>query len=213
VFQLAWLTIALGHINQPSRNSYFRSSLIAYLAVMTTIGLVLIAYSRELLTLLTTSEYASGYVVMPWLVGAQIFYGAANITNIGVMISKKTGGNSVAAAVGTAVNISLGLILVANYGIWGAAVGSFIAAVSFTSLLLWFSLRRVNIPFDIRHAVGISIIFVGSSVGVLWLNEYSSDNSAIARTALLALALAIILRTSLVSMRHPVPSLISPRSA
>jgi O-antigen/teichoic acid export membrane protein len=86
VFRLAWLPIALSHIDQSSRNSYFRSSLIAYLAVMTCIGLVLVTYSREPLTLLTTSEYASGYVVIPWLVGAQIFYGSASITNIGMLI-------------------------------------------------------------------------------------------------------------------------------
>jgi O-antigen/teichoic acid export membrane protein len=104
-----------------------------------------------------------------------------------MLINEKTGGNSVAAALSTAVNVALGLVLVAAHGIWGAAVGSFIAAVIFTSLLLWLSQRQVDIHFDIRHALGLGMIFVATSVSVLLLYEYSTNHSAIARTALLAL--------------------------
>lgn len=206
VFRLAWLPIALSHINQSSRNSYFRNSLAAYLAVMTCIGLVLVAYSRELLTLLTTNEYASGYVVIPWLVGAQIFSGSGNITNVGMLISKKTVGNSVAALLGTAVNVALCLVLVAAFGILGAAIGSFIAAIIFTSMLLWFSLRQVDIPFNIRHAVGLGLIYFATSVGVLWIYEYSTTNSVISRTVLLAIAVCFVIRSSTRSIRSPVPS-------
>jgi O-antigen/teichoic acid export membrane protein len=100
-----------------------------------------------------------------------------------MLINEKTGGNSVAAALGTALNVALGLVLVAAHGIWGTAVGSFIAAVIFTSLLLWLSQRQV----DIRHALGLGMLFVATSVSVLLLYEYSTNHSAIARTALLAL--------------------------
>ena len=204
VFRLAWLPISIRHINESSRDSFFRSSLIGYLAVMTCTGLVLVAYSKELITLLTTSNYVGGYVVIPWLVGAQIFCGSASITNVGMMISKKTIGNSVAAGVGTAINVVLCWFLVTAFGMWGAAIGTFIAAVIFTSLLLWFSQRQVNIPFDICHALGIGIIFVATSAGVLWLYEYSNSYSASARTVLLILALAIVLQTSIKSMRYRV---------
>ena len=212
VFRLAWLPIALSHINQSSRNSYFRNSLAAYLSVMTCIGLVLVAYSRELLTLLTTDEYASGYVVIPWLVGAQIFSGSGNITNVGMLISKKTVGNSVAALLGTAVNIALCLVLVAAFGFLGAAIGSFIAAIIFTSMLLWFSLRQVDIPFNIRQALGIGLIYIATSVGVLWIYKYSTTYSMLTRTALLTFSLAIILRLSMRSILAPV-SLATPSNS
>ncbi len=42
-------------------------------------------------------------------------------------------------------------------------------------------------PFDIRYALGLGMIFVATSVRVLLLYEYSTNHSAIARTALLAL--------------------------
>jgi O-antigen/teichoic acid export membrane protein len=205
VFQLAWLPVALAQLDQPSRNSYFRKSLTAYLAVMTCISLFIVAYSREILILLTRDDYASGYVVIPWLVGAHIFYGSASITNIGMLITKKTGGNSIAAALGTAVNIALGLVLVPVFGIIGAAVGTFIAAALFTSLLLRFSLRQVAVSFDIRHSVGISTVFVATCIGVLLLYEYSDRYSAIGRTALLGFSLAIVSFWSIRSMRHPKP--------
>lgn len=206
VFRLAWLPIALSHINQSSRNSFFRSSLIGYLSVMTCVGLVLVAYSKELLALLTTSEYARGYVAIPWLIGAQIFIGSGSITNVGMMISKKTAGNSIAAALGTAVNIVLCLVLVIAFGFWGAAIGTFIAAIIFTSLLLWFSLQQVDVPFDIRHALGMGLLYVSTSICLLWLYEYSTNYSVLARTALLVLALVIVLRSSMRSLWHLVAS-------
>jgi O-antigen/teichoic acid export membrane protein len=200
VFRLAWLPIALSHISQTSRNSFFRNSLIGYLCVLTSIGLLLTAYSREILTLLTTGDYAKGYVVIPWLVGAQIFLGSASITNVGMMISKKTAGNSFAAALGTVVNVALCLILVADFGISGAAIGSFVAAIVLTSLLLWFSLRQVDIPFDIRHAMGILSIFFITSACILFSYEYITNHSMLARTVLLVVALIIAARYSIRSM-------------
>jgi len=206
VFRLAWLPIALSHISQSSRNSYFRNSLAAYLAVMTCIGLVLVAYSRELLTLLTTEKYASGYVLIPWFVGAQIFSGSGNITNVGMLISKKTVGNSVAAFLGTVVNVALSLVLVAAFGTLGAAIGSFIAAIIFTSMLLWLSLRQVDIPFNIRHALGIGLIYIATSVGVLNIYKYSTTNSVITRTLLLAIAVGFVIRSATKYIRIPASS-------
>jgi len=205
VFRLAWLPIALSRINEPSRNSYFRSSLTGYLAVTTCIGLILVTYSRELLILLTTSDYAKGYVVIPWLVGAQIAYGSASITNVGMLISKKTGGNSVAAAIGTAVNVALSLVLVALFGIWGAAIGSFFAAVIFTSLLLWLSLRQADVSFDIPHALATGLLYVIISAGVMWIYEHSTNGSVIARTVLLAVALPLVFLLSKRSLARSTP--------
>lgn len=201
VFRLAWLPNALRHIDQPTRNLYFRNSLIGYLAAMTSIGLVLVTYSRELLTLLTTSEYARGFTVIPWLAGAQIVLGSASITSVGMLISKKTSGNSVAAAMSTVVNVVLGCALVNAFGIGGAAIGTFIAAIVFTSLLLWFSVRQVDIPFDKWHASGMVTIFVVSAVGMLQLYEYATDYSVFARTSLMGLALGVIAFSSMKSMQ------------
>ena len=205
VFRLAWLPIALSRINEPSRNAYFRSSLIGYLAITTCLGLILVTYSRELLVVLTTSEYVEGYVVIPWLVGAQIAYGSASITNLGMLISKRTGGNSLAAALATIVNISLSVVLVAFYGIWGAAIGSFVAAIIFTSLLLWLSLRQVDVSFDIPHALGLGLLYFVTSAGLIWIYHYSASGSIIARTMLLAVALTLILLFSKRSLDRATP--------
>ena len=201
VFRLAWLPIALTHINQSSRNAYFRNKLAEYLAVTTCIGLVLVAYSKELLTVLTTDEYASGYVVIPWLVGAHIFSGSAVITNVGMLISKKTFGNSIAALLGAIVNVALCLILVSAFGITGAAIGSFIAAIIFTLFLLWFSMRQVTIPFNIRQALVISLIYIATSVGLTWICQTTTTFSMISRTLLLAISIGSICLTTIKPIR------------
>jgi O-antigen/teichoic acid export membrane protein len=189
VFRLAWVPFAMKQINQPTRNSFFRASLTGYLAVMTSIGMILVAYSRELLTAIVPAEYASGYVVMPWLIGTQIFLGSASVTNVGMLISKKTAGNSIAAAFGTAINVILCSLLVSQLGLSGAALGAFTSAFVFTGMLLALSWAHAAIPFDYRNALGLVALYIIECVCILMAYERLTDCSLIVRTALLATAL------------------------
>lgn len=204
VFRLAWLPLAMRQIGSPQQAVYFRRSLAGYLAATTAVGLVLAAFSQELLVLLATGEYAAGYGMIPWLVGAQIYYGSSNITNIGMLISKRTGGNSLAASVAAAVNVTACLLLVSWFGAAGAAIGSCIAALLFTVMLLWFSIRSVRIPFDLAHAACLCLLYAGTSVGILWLYRSAADSS-LQRAILLVAALALVAAVSARTLRRPQP--------
>lgn len=209
VFRLAWLPAAMQHLDDDlTRDRFFGRGLTSYLAVMCTIGLVVVAFSQELLTALTTDDYAPGYVLIPWLIGAQILYGSGSITNAGMLASKKTAGNSIAATAGAAANIGLGVGLVAAFGMWGSAIGSFVAAFVFTALLLMLSARHLVVRFDRSVALGIILTFVIASAGVLWLYRSNGDSSMLARTVVLAAALftiwAVSARSILSGGRHGV---------
>ena len=203
VFRLAWLPAAMQQLDDGrTRDGFFRHGLTGYLGVMCSVGLLLVAYSRELLVALTTGDYAAGYVSIPWLIGAQILYGSASITNAGMLASKKTGGNSIAAFAGAAANIGLGLALVAAFGMSGSAVGSFVAAFIFTAMLMMLSARQVGIPFDVPVAVGMIAVFVAASAGVLWLYKMGGDGSLLARSGLLAMTLVVLWAATAKSIRH-----------
>lgn len=203
IFRLAWLPAAMRRLdNESARNVFFNFTLTGYLAVMCSVGLLLVAYSRELLLTLTSSDYAASYVSIPWLIGAQILYGSASITNVGMLANKKTGGNSVAAAIGAVLNIGLGLVLVAAFGLPGSAIGSFLSAFVFTALLMMLSVRQTNIRFNVPVAFGLVFVFVLSSAGVLWLYRAEGSNTLVARSGLLVIAIATLWVASARSIRQ-----------
>ena len=203
IFRLAWLPAAMRRLDDESaRNVFFSLTLTGYLAVMCSVGLLLVAYSRELLLALTSSDYAASYVSIPWLIGAQILYGSASITNVGMLANKKTGGNSVAAVVGAVVNIGLGLILVAAFGLPGSAISSFLSAFVFTVLLMILSVRHTSIRFNAPVAFGLVLIFVLTSAGVLWLYQVEGSNTMFARSGLLVIAVTTLWAASVRSIRQ-----------
>lgn len=201
VFRMAWLPLAMREISSPGRGQYFRRSLAGYLTAMVALGLVIASFAHELLGALTTTAYAEGYAMICWLVGAQVFYGAASITNVGMLISKRTGGNSIAAAISAAVNLAVCVILVSTIGAPGAAIGSCISALLFATLLLVLSRREVHIPFALGHAGAVCLLFVGVSACTLWLYDWGPDTLA-ARVALLCCALALLAALALPVLRR-----------
>jgi len=196
IFQQAWTPIAIENIdNESGRNEFYRRALNYYAGAMAAIALVLVAFSKEVLALLVPTEYLAGYVVIPWLIGAQILHGSGGITNLGMLISKRTFGNSIAAWTGVAVNLGLGLLLIPQVGIWGAALGSFFAELVFTSLLWRFSVQVTDIQFDRQRLLGVLGCYVVTCGLVIVTYEFVANpvQSLITRSLLLGIALCVII--------------------
>lgn len=195
VFQQAWTPLAISHINNESGDyGFYRRALNYYAVTMTTIALVLAAFSKELLALLVPEEYQGAYVVIPWLIGARILQGSGSITNLGMLISKRTFGNSIAAWIGAAANITLGLLLIPHIGIWGSAIGSFLAGFIFTSLLCRFSMRVADVRFDLQIVLGILMCYIGASGAFIVICEFVHNpvQSLLARAFVLVIAICSI---------------------
>lgn len=200
VFQQAWTPLAIAQINNVSeRNDFYRRALNYYAGSMAVVALMLVAFSKEVLGLLAPAEYQTAYIVVPWLVGAHILHGSGNFTNLGMLISKNTFGNSIAASIGAISNVAIGLILIPYYGIWGAAIGSFVAGLIFTSLLCRYSMRICDVRFDLLKLFGILLCYVVACVAFNLTYEIigGQAQSLILRTLLLITAIGIILSLSL----------------
>ena len=155
------------------RASFYRRALNYYCACMFVAALMFTACSKELIGLLAPNDYLSGYVVVPWLAGAQVLQGSASITNLGMLISKRTFGNSVAAWAGAVANIIVCLALIPALGFQGAAFGAFVAAGIFTGLLWRYSAREANLRFDTKAICATVGCFVIACTAILWI--YRSD--------------------------------------
>ena len=192
VFRQAWVPLAIAQIDGGGeRNEFYRRALNYFAGSMTGIALVIAAYSPELMGLLVPVEYQAGYAVIPWLVGAQILHGSAQFTNLGMLISKKMFGNSKAAWTGVAVNITLAVFLIPRFGIWGAAIGSFVGSLVFTSLLYRSSMAVADVRLDLGKLCGILGCYVASCIGFIAAYEFVSGpaQSLALRSLLLGITL------------------------
>jgi O-antigen/teichoic acid export membrane protein len=198
IFRQAWDPLAMELIDsdEARRNEFYRRVLNYYAGAMAAIALVFVAFSREILALVTSTEYQSGYVIIPWLIGAQIFHGSSSITNLGMLVSKRTFGNSIAAWTGAVVNIGLGVLLIPVFEIWGAAIGSFLAELIFTGMLWRFSARAASIQFDTWTIFWILIGYLITSSTVIAVYEFVENpvQSFVFRFLLLCLIISCIVR-------------------
>ena len=185
VFQQAWNPLALRVIQDvENRNEFYRRGFNYFLFVLTGASLLVSAFASEILAFLVPSEYRSGYVVIPWLMGAAILHGSSQFTNLGLTVSKKTFGNSKAAIIGAVVNVALALILIPTFGIWGAALGSFLSSLVFTSMLYYLSQIQVQIDLGIKRASLVLVVYVLSALVFVWFQENMANSSLFYRAML-----------------------------
>jgi enterobacterial common antigen flippase len=196
VFRQAWLPLSIESMGaEKGRSEFYRRALNYYSGFMLCCALPLIAYSKEILTVLVPAEYHPGYVAVPWLIGAFLLHGSANLTNIGMLLSKRTGGNSTAAAIGAISNIGLALLLIPRFGILGAGIGSFTAQLVFTALLWHRSTLVSDVRFDTQKLLAVLSIYVSMSILMICITESAllPLPSLFLRTVLLVVSLGTVL--------------------
>jgi O-antigen/teichoic acid export membrane protein len=196
VFQKSWTPYAMLLIKIPvtERNNFYRRALNYYAGSFACLGLALTAISPEIFAILVSEEYRSGYIIIPWIVGATILHVAGSMTGLGVLIGEKTYANSVAAWSGAILNLLLAVALIPNFGIWGAAIGTFVAELAFTTILWHFTIRYSDIRFDSKVLLTVLTCYVTTAILTLSVAETMESPllSLIIRLALLAGAMIVI---------------------
>lgn len=192
-FRKAWEPFAISLIGEPGQDRVFSTIFGYYVVVGFIVALAVSALGPEIIGLLTGRGYKDGYIVIPWLVGAAVLHGSASITNIGMLISKRTSGNSVAALIGMGLNLAMGLLLIPKYGIIAAAAGTFVGELVFTSLLMYYSFRTASVRFAfVRAAIGVCV-FITCAILMLTVTAQLSGAASIGLRLLLFIASSMIL--------------------
>ncbi len=196
IFTQAWMPLSVACADEPSgRNEFYRRAFLYYAGVMTTLGLGFVAFAGELLAFLVPEGYQEGYAIIPWLIGAHIVYGSGSFTNMGMVVSKKTMGISVAAWCGTAVNVAMSVLFIRHFGWRGAGIGAFLAAVTFTGILWWFTMRVSDVRYDTIRLAGVLGCYIAASAAVLALRVVVADPvlSVLLRSGVFLTSAAVVL--------------------
>lgn len=193
IFQLAWTPQAMIIIKEGERDDVYRRTFKYYAGGFAVLGLALTAISPEVFRLILPAEYHRAYVVIPWVIGAAVLHDTSMFTRLGMLVSEKTAGISIASWIAVALNVGIAIVLIKAFGFTGAAIGFFVAELVFTALLWRFSAQRVDIHFDTRSTLGVLLTYVIASIAVLVAAQAMTGAVSLASRVGVLLAAAVLI--------------------
>jgi len=153
-------------------NGYLEYSLKYFLlfAIPSAFGISVLA--KPILKIMTTEEFVSGSIVIPFIAFGIIFEGVYQISiNVTHMV-KKTQYNIVFLSIGAIFNLILNIILIPLFGLVGAAVSTLMAYFLMCAVSVFFSQKYVQFNIDWLF---ISKSFLSSLVMALVILTYNPE--------------------------------------
>ena len=173
IFRQAWQTHAMSMLQEKEqeRNRFFRHAFNYFVGMFAVIALGLVAVAPELFSLLVHADYQQAYIVVPWVAGAAIMQASIEFSAIGAVLREKTLAMSAAAWTGAALNILLGITLIPLFGINGAAIGGFTAAMVTNVILVVNTSRKTTVNLDGKVLISVLGIYIVGSIALVWFSD------------------------------------------
>jgi len=150
--------------------TYLKYSLkyLMMLSIPSAFGLSILA--SPLLRILTTSEFTSGSVVIPFVASGLLFYGLYQACMNVLYLVKKTSWILWLLSISAALNIGLNLLLIPRLGILGAAVATLAAYFVLGMLTVLISFRYLK--FDLSFSFIMKSVLASAVMALaIWLSN------------------------------------------
>ena len=147
-FRKTWWPIAVRLMYEENSKKVIKKvfNLYVYLG---SIMVILISYiSQFIIKLMVPDIYINSSKIVGILALIQIYFGLYLIVSIGIWRAKKTGINFIIAGVCVVIGSSISLILVPNFGYYGAALSSVLGFSAWIIITLKISEKNWTIDFD-----------------------------------------------------------------
>jgi O-antigen/teichoic acid export membrane protein len=177
-FAQAWIPHAMKiHGEHAEARKIFGQMLLLWTALMAAVALLLGLFSREILMLLTPASFWPASVAAAFSIASAAALGTTQVTALGISFARRTG-IFVALSWGTAaLNFALNLLFVPIAGATGAAVGSFVAAVTLSGLYFYWTQRLYKMEVDIARVAVCAGILCGAPVLSFCIDRVDTSDS------------------------------------
>jgi O-antigen/teichoic acid export membrane protein len=188
-FQSAWYPHVMAAFREPGAPERFRRVFEVYVVVTVALLVLLSLFGHEILLLLTTPEFAQGYVVVPPLVLGAVMATIANYFSYGIQIAEKNHYRMWLNLGALVFTVTMNLLLVPVLGALGAALANAGSFVLLALASLAVSQRFYRVPYAWSRVLPVLAVgIVLSHAVILWHMPLSSGVVA----AKLVVALACI---------------------
>jgi len=157
-FRTAWLPFVFSIQKREEANKIYSGALTYFLLLATFIFLIITLFAREIIIIVSTSEYLPGVKAIPLIALAYIFFGLYYIVDIGILLKVKTIYYAIITSIGAIINIGLNILFIPKYGMMAAAVNTVIAYFILFLLMYWISGKMYPIAYEKTRILKIIII-------------------------------------------------------
>ena len=141
-------------------------------------------------TTIINASYWSGIGIIPIILAGYFFNGAATNFAAGLHIHKKTGWLPIATGIAAIVNITLNILLIPMWGMYGAAWATFTAYAISASILFAVSTSIMPIPYEWRRILLTILITI-----VLFFTVHYTHTTLLMRVCALILYPILLILT------------------
>lgn len=127
----------------------------------------LIVLSQQIITVITSSQYYEGYVIVPFVAVGGLFLGLQWWAQLGLLLNKKTKIISILVLISCIVNLVLNFILIPFYGYLGAAVTTLISYFILFLLMIIFSKKYLVLNWPVNSLIKIAISSLIMAISLL----------------------------------------------
>lgn len=157
------------------KTQFFLSSVSKiYLMIAIPIIFAVTFYGRDFIVLIASKKYASGYIVLPFIVSGYVIHKANFLVGAGLYLIKKTKLLSIIIFSSAVINIILNILFIPILGLLGAAVTTLVAFTIETILLVLVSFQTVNFKLDVHALLKYTVISIVMVTVMLSINGSSS---------------------------------------
>jgi O-antigen/teichoic acid export membrane protein len=207
-FEAAWWPYAYARAREPDHREQFARIFTIVVVGTLAIAVLVGMFAREILLVITTSEFVSAYPYVGFLALALVVHGAYGIISIGVQLGERTRHMAWTSAVAAIANIALNLLLIPWLGILGAALATLAAYATSTVLLFVVAQRGYPIPYRltvvaVALAAGVALMLVAllldaTAPGSTWVATVTVAKAGLA--AATVVVGVVLLRSRLASL-------------
>ncbi len=160
VFQMAWGPLALSIARSAEAKEFYKKSL-SYFVIIGCLGATILSlFGKEIITIFTSPDYVEAFRYVGPLSLSAVMYGAYSIVAIGVNITKKTQKILYSTATAAILNVILNLIFIARYGIWAAALSTFVSYAISMYLLSVISNKYYPVDYNLKKVTRILVLAI-----------------------------------------------------
>jgi O-antigen/teichoic acid export membrane protein len=160
-FNLAYIPRRFEIMNRSDAGEVYARIFTYYIFLVVFAGLVISIFIPEILALMVTPRFMNAKDIIPLVVLSMVLFGTHFHFEFGILYSKKTEYLAYINVICAMMQVTLNILLIPNYGLYGA-VWSSIIVLSIEAIALYFFSKRF---FKIDYQFGRVIAYCGLAVG------------------------------------------------
>jgi O-antigen/teichoic acid export membrane protein len=167
MFEYAWRPFFLNNAKEPNAKDIYSKVMTVFVGAASVILIVLSFFIDDLIKIplphkghIIGAKYWSGVFIVPVILFSYLMNGIYINLMAGIYIEKKTKYLPFITGVGAIVNISLNLLLIPLYGLYGAAAATFFSYLSMTLYIYYISQKFYPVNYELGKILTINAINV-----------------------------------------------------